>query len=86
MLLGVTLLKNRGPDLIGELTGRFEGVGILIVTDTSDEVSAFERGKTSLPWHGDHTADVGGGEKANTILGHGKAAPTIQLSVMKWDS
>lgn len=57
MLLSVTLLKNSGLDLIGELTGKFEGVRILIVTDTSDEVSALEHVKAA-DWHCGHTADV----------------------------
>lgn len=77
---------SRGLDLIGELTGKFEGVRVLFVTYTSDEVGSPERVKTSAPWHGDHTADAGRGEKVNTILGNGKAVPTIQLSVIKWES
>lgn len=84
LLLGVSFLKSRGPGLIGELTAKFPGVRILVVTDRSDEATAVESMKA-----GAHGAVVkpltleGVRQKVDTILGRGGAAPLIQLSVMK---
>jgi DNA-binding NtrC family response regulator len=84
VLLGVSFLRSRGPGLIGELTAKFPGVRILVVTDRSDEATAVEAMKT-----GAHGAVVkpltleGVRQKVDTILGRGGAAPLIQLSVMK---
>jgi DNA-binding NtrC family response regulator len=84
VLLGVSFLKQRGPGLIGELTARFPGVRILIVTDKSDEVTAVDGMKS-----GAHGAVVkpltlqGVRKKVDTILGRDGAAPLIQLSMMK---
>lgn len=84
VLLGVSLLKARGPGLIGDLDAKFPGVRILIVTDKSDEAVAVEAMKA-----GAHGAVVkpltleGVRKKVDTILGRGGATPLIQLSVLK---
>ncbi|WP_025037786.1 response regulator [Bradyrhizobium sp. DOA9] len=84
VLLGVSFLKARGTELIGELGARFPGVRILIVTDKSDETIAVEAMKA-----GAHGAVVkpltleGVRKKVDTILGRGGAAPLVQLSMVK---
>jgi len=84
VLLGVSFLKSRGPSLVGELTARFPGVRVLIVTDKADETTAVEGMKA-----GAHGAVVkpltleSVRKKVDTILGRGGAAPLIQLSMMK---
>jgi DNA-binding NtrC family response regulator len=83
VLLGVCFLKQRGPGLIGELTAKFPGVRVLVVTDKADEATAVEAMKA-----GAHGAVVkpltleGVRKKVDTVLGRGGAAPLIQLSVM----
>jgi len=83
VLLGVCFLKQRGPGLIGELTAKFPGVRILVVTDKADAATAVEAMKA-----GAHGAVVkpltleGVRKKVDTILGRGGAAPLIQLSMM----
>jgi DNA-binding NtrC family response regulator len=83
VLLGVCFLKQRGSGLIGELTAKFPGVRILVVTDKAEEATAIEGMKA-----GAHGAVVkpltleGVRKKVDTILGRGGAAPLIQLSVM----
>lgn len=84
VLLGVCFLKQRGPGLIGELTAKFPGVRVLVVTDKTEEAIAVEAMKA-----GAHGAVVkpltleGVRKKVDTILGRGGAAPLIQLSMMK---
>jgi DNA-binding response OmpR family regulator len=83
VLLGVSFLKARGSGVVGELSAKFPGVRILIVTDKSDETIAVEGLKA-----GAHGAVVkpltleSVRKKVDTILGRGGAAPLIQLSVM----
>lgn len=84
VLLGVSFLKARGPELIGELGAKFPGVRILIVTDKSDETIAVEGMKA-----GAHGAVVkpltleAVRKKVDTILGRSGAAPLIQLGAMR---
>lgn len=84
VLLGVCFLKQRGPGLIGELTTKFPGVRVLVVTEKTEEATAVEAMKA-----GAHGAVVkpltleGVRKKVDTILGRGGAAPLIQLSMMK---
>jgi DNA-binding NtrC family response regulator len=84
VLLGVGFVKQRGPGLVGELTAKFPGVRVLVVTDKSDEATAVEAMKA-----GAHGAVVkpltleGVRKKVDTILGRGGAAPLVQLSMMK---
>lgn len=84
VLLGVSFLKQRGAELVGQLSGKFPGVRILIVTDKSDEETAVDGLKA-----GAHGAIVkpltleGVRKKVDTILGRDGAAPLIQLSVLK---
>ena len=49
VLLGVSFLKQRGSRLVAELAGRFPDVRILIVTDKSDEATAYFRDQTDDP-------------------------------------
>ena len=84
VLLGVSFLKQRGAELVGEMVGRFPGVRILIVTDKSDEATAIDGIKA-----GAHGAVVkpltleAVRKKVDTILGRDGAAPLIQLGVLK---
>lgn len=84
VLLGVSFVKNRGKELIGELSSRFPGVRILIVTDKADEATAVQAMKA-----GAHGAVVkpltleGVRRKVDTVLGRGGAAPLIQLGMIK---
>ena len=84
VLLGASLLKERGVGLVGELTARFPGVRVLVVCDKSQEQIAVEGMKA-----GAHGAVVkpltleSVRRKVDTVLGRGGAAPIIQLGVLK---
>lgn len=84
LLLGVSFLAERGPSLVGELTGRFPDARILIVCDKTDEAVAIEGLKA-----GAHGALVKPltletvRKKVDTMLGRDGAVPLIQLGLMK---
>lgn len=80
VLLGVGHLKSRGNDLIKEMTDRFPGVRILIVTDKADEAVAV--GGLKAGAHGAVVKPLtleGVRKKVDTILGRGGGAPLVQL-------
>ncbi len=84
VLLGVSFLKTRGVGLIKEMTTKFPGVRILIVTEKSDEATAVDGLK-----NGAHGALVkpltleAVRKKVDTILGRSGGAQIVQLGVMK---
>lgn len=84
LLLGVSFVKERGLELVGELTTRFPGVRILIVCDKTDEATAVEGMKA-----GAHGALVKPltletvRKKVDTILGRGGGAPLVQLGLVR---
>ena len=80
VLLGVSFLKTRGPQLIGELAARFEGVRILIVCDKADEAVAVEGLKAGA--HGALVKPLNleaVRKKVDTVLGRSGGATLIQL-------
>jgi DNA-binding NarL/FixJ family response regulator len=82
VLLGVSFLKRRGAQLVGELATRFPDVRILIVCDKSDEATAVEGMKAGA--HGALVKPLtleSVRKKVDTILG--RAAPIVQLSLLK---
>ena len=84
VLLGVSFVKARGTALIGELSARFPGVRILVVTDKSDETTAVEAMKAGAAGAVVKPLTLEGvRRKVDTILGRGGAAPLVQLSLMK---
>jgi DNA-binding response OmpR family regulator len=84
VMLGVSFLKTHGVGLIKEMTAKFPGVRILIVTEKSDEAIAVEGLK-----NGAHGAVVkpltleAVRKKVDTILGRSGGATIVQLGVMK---
>jgi PleD family two-component response regulator len=83
VLLGASLLKQRGAALIGELSAKFPGVRILVVCDKSDEAIAVDGLKAGA--HGALLKPLTletVRKKVDTILGRGGAAPLVQLSVL----
>ncbi|ABQ37823.1 MULTISPECIES: response regulator transcription factor [Bradyrhizobium] len=80
VLLGVSFLKQRGPELVREIAARFKGVRILIVTAKADEAIAIEGLKA-----GAHGAVVkpltieSVRKKVDTILGRAGGAQLVQL-------
>lgn len=83
VLLGVSFLKQKGNELIGELTAKFPGVRVLIVCDKSEEATAVEGIKAGA--HGALVKPLtleAVRKKVDTILGRGGAAPLVQLSVL----
>ncbi len=84
VLLGVSFLKQRGPELVKEINGKFKGVRILIVTDKSDEATALEGLKAGA--HGALVKPLtleAVRKKVDTILGRGGAAELVQLGSLK---
>lgn len=84
VLLGVSFIKQRGAQLVGELAARFPDVRILIVCDKSDEATAVEGMKAGA--HGALVKPLtleSVRKKVDTILGRGGAAPIVQLSLLK---
>ena len=80
VLLGVSFLKSRGPELVKEINGKFANVRILIVTDKADEAIAVEGLKAGA--HGALVKPLtieGVRKKVDTILGRGGAQPLVQL-------
>ena len=80
VLLGVSFLKARGPQLIGELAARFEGVRILIVCEKADEAVAVEGLKAGA--HGALVKPLNleaVRKKVDTVLGRSGGATLIQL-------
>jgi DNA-binding response OmpR family regulator len=84
VLLGVSFLKTRGVAIIKEMTAKFPGVRILIVTEKSDEATAVDGLK-----NGAHGALVkpltleAVRKKVDTILGRSGGAQIVQLGVLK---
>jgi len=80
VLLGVSFLKTRGPELIREIQAKFSGVRILIITAKTDEAVAIEGLKA-----GAHGAVVkpltieAVRKKVDTILGRAGGATLVQL-------
>lgn len=80
VLLGVSFLKQRGTELIGEILNKFPGVRILIVCAKADEAVAVDGLKA-----GAHGAVVkpltleAVRKKVDTILGRGGGATLVQL-------
>ena len=80
LLLGVSFLKERGVELVGEIKAKFPGVRILIVCDKSDE--GVRRDGMKAGAHGALVKPLtleSVRKKVDTILGRGGAAPLIQL-------
>jgi DNA-binding NtrC family response regulator len=83
LLLGVSFLKERGMELVAELTAKFPGVRILIVCDKSDEPTAVAGMKAGA--HGALVKPLtieSVRKKVDTILGRGGGAPIIQLGTL----
>ncbi|WGJ13165.1 response regulator [Methylocapsa sp. D3K7] len=83
LLLGVSFLKEKGMELVGELKAKFPGVRILIVCDKSDEAAAVNGMKAGA--HGALVKPLtieSVRKKVDTILGRGGAAPLIQLGTL----
>jgi DNA-binding NtrC family response regulator len=84
VLLGVSFLKTRGVSLIKEMTTKFPGVRVLIVTEKSDEATAVDGLK-----NGAHGALVkpltleAVRKKVDTILGRSGGAQIVQLGALK---
>ena len=80
VMLAVSFLKSRGPDLVRDIMSRFSGVRILIVTTRDDEAIAIEALKA-----GAHGAVVkpltieAVRKKVDTILGRAAGATLVQL-------
>lgn len=80
VLLGVSFVKDKGPEIVGELTTRFPGVKTLIVCEQADEatgVAAIKAGAAGalvkpLTLEAVRT-------KVDTVLGRVGGAPVIQL-------
>jgi DNA-binding response OmpR family regulator len=84
LLLGVSFLKERGFELLGELNAKFPGVRILIVCDEADETTAVDGMKAGA--HGALVKPLtleSVRKKVDTILGRGGGAPLIQLGMLK---
>jgi DNA-binding response OmpR family regulator len=80
ILLGVSLLKSRGVDLVKEMTTKFPKVRILIVTGKEDEVTAVEGLKAGA--HGALVKPLtieSVRKKVDTILGRDGGAQLVQL-------
>lgn len=84
VLLGVSFLKDRGAELVGEVATKFPGVRVLIVCEKSDEALAVEGMKAGA--HGTLVKPLtleSVRKKVDTVLGRGGAAPLIQLGLLK---
>jgi len=80
ILLGVSILAARGPELIAEITGRYPSVRILIVTGKEDEATAIAALKAGA--HGALVKPLtleAVRKKVDTILGRESGAPLVQL-------
>lgn len=84
VMLGVSFLKEKGADLIGELKTKFPAVQIIVVCDKTDEavaVDAIKAGASGAlvkPLTLDSVRS-----KVDTILGRDGAAPIVQLGTLK---
>lgn len=84
VLLGVSFLKAKGSDLVGELKTKFPAVQIIVVCDKADEavavaaIKAGANGALVKPLTLDSVRT-----KVDTILGRGGAAPIVQLGMLK---
>jgi DNA-binding response OmpR family regulator len=80
VMLGVSFLKSRGPELVREILAAFTGVRVLIVTAKADEAVAIEGLKA-----GAHGAVVkpltieAVRKKVDTILGRTGGSTLVQL-------
>jgi DNA-binding NarL/FixJ family response regulator len=84
VLLGVSFIKARGPELVKEIIAKFKNVRVLIVTDKSDEATALEGLKAGA--HGALVKPLtleAVRKKVDTILGRGGAAELVQLGGLK---
>ena len=83
ILLGVSLIQQKGMGLLGEFNSKFAGVRILVVCDKSEEKLAVEAMQA-----GAHGAVVkpltieAVRKKVDTVLGRGGAAPLVQLNIV----
>lgn len=80
LLLGVSILKARGPDVIAEIIGRYPQIRILIVTGKEDEAAALAGLKAGA--HGALVKPLlleAVRKKVDTLLGRAGGAPLIQL-------
>lgn len=83
ILLGVSFLKSKGTEVIGELKAHFDGVRILIVCDKETEGLAVEGLKAGA--HGALVKPLkieAVREKVDTVLGRGGAKPLVQLGML----
>jgi DNA-binding NarL/FixJ family response regulator len=83
VILGVSFLKSKGVELVGELKGKFPEARLLIVCDKSDEATAV-RAMTAGA-HGTLVKPLtleAVRKKVDTILGRGGAAPIVQLGLL----
>lgn len=80
ILLGIGIVKARGPEVVGEITARYPDIRILIVTGKDDEAMAIEALKKGA--HGALVKPLNleaVRKKVDTILGREGGAPLIQL-------
>jgi len=80
ILLGVSIIVARGPELIAEITGRYPSVRILIVTGKEDEAIAIAALKAGA--HGALVKPLtleAVRKKVDTILGREGGATLVQL-------
>jgi len=82
VLLGASLLKSKGLELVAELTEKFPGVRILTVCDKADEALAVEAMKKGASGALVKPLTIEAvRKKVDTVLGRGGAAPLVQLSI-----
>ncbi|WP_315704636.1 MULTISPECIES: response regulator [unclassified Bradyrhizobium] len=80
VMLGVSFLQQRGPELVREILAKFPGVRVLIVTTKAEEAVAIEGLKA-----GAHGAVIkpltieAVRKKVDTILGRAGGATLVQL-------
>ena len=83
ILLGVSLIQQKGMGLLGEFNAKFAGVRILVVCDKSEEklaVEAMQAGAAGAVVKPLTIEAVR--KKVDTVLGRGGAAPLIQLNIV----
>ena len=80
MLLGVSIVKDKGAAVVGEIVARYPGIRLLIVTGKEDEASAIEALKAGA--HGALVKPLtleAVRKKVDTVLGRDGGATLVQL-------
>lgn len=83
VLLGASILTERGTGLLGDVTAKFPGVRVLIVCDRSQEAVAVEGMKAGA--HGTLVKPLtleAVRKKVDTVLGRGGGAAIVQLGLL----